>query len=1504
MSKVKFTVNGKELIAEEGSNVLEAARINGFNIPSLCHDPRLEPFGACRQCLIEVDGWRGAVQACGAKVQAGMVIRTNTENIIGLRRLGLELLLTEHCGDCIAPCQLACPAKIDIQGFVAHIANGQVSEAAKLVREKLPLPASIGRVCPRFCETDCRRNLIDGPVSICFLKRYVGDLEMMNGGIYTPPIKPDTGKQVAVVGGGPAGLAAAYYLALEGHRVTIFEAAPQLGGMMKYGIPEYRLPKAELDKEIKAITDLCQDVFCNKAMGCDFTIKKLRQMGFDAIFVGIGSWANQSLNLPGEDLAGVYSGIHFLGEIALNKPITLGNKVVVIGGGNTAMDAARTLVRLGAPEVTVVYRRSREEMPASPHEVTQADEEGVKFELLTAPVAFVGKEGKVRVIKCVKMKLGEPDKSGRRRPVPIEGSEFEIPVDMVITATGQKLEQSSVAGSPELALNKWNDIDANSATMQTGVEWLFTGGDCVTGPATAVEALAAGRKAAVSMIQYLKGEAVVAKEDAFNCNRGKLDEIDPTEFADRERIPRTAMPTVAPEVRKGNFKEFELGFTAEMAKRETDRCLSCGCMDAFTCRLREYATDVQVRSDRLGFGEIRYAIQDDHPNIVRDPNKCVLCGNCVRVCQDIQGVGALGFVNRGSQTVVLPSLKSPLSDTLCKSCGQCVAVCPTGALTRRSIMAKPGPWQTEKVDSVCPHCNIGCKLELNMVGDQIVGVTSPIIGNTVNEGDLCAKGTFGYAYTQNPKRLRTPMVRKNVQLEEVSWEEDISKAGNILKGIRDSASLESVAVAVSSRMTNEENFFAYKLDRMGLGTNNIFGTVPVSISKTALEAKSKDEDISFKDIVGSDLIIIIDGEISDNYPIVAHKIKKAVAQGSKLLIVSPEATSLHPLAKYTLKISHKNTLRLMETFASYVLQYNLIDAQIARENPSLIEDLKNQITQDFYDTVGSFQVKPEKIIEFLHYYLRAKNPVIVVDGHTIAPDELELLSKFALITGNLIGPGRGMITLYPHGNMQGQIDMGIKADVRDHRNNIEGMKNDKIKGLLILGDGSPLDAQLFQNGAKTIAIITSPITCDTVNEGDLCAKGTFDYAYTQNPKRLYTPMVRKNGQLEEASWEEAISKAGNILKGIRDSAGLDSVAVAVSPRMTNEENFFAYKLGRMGLGTNNIFGTVPVSISETALEAKRKDEGTSFKDMVNSDLIIVINGEISDNYPIVAHKIKKAVAKGSKLLIVSPEVTSLHPLAKYTLKISHKNTLRLMETFASYVLQYNLIDAQVARENPSLIEDLKNQITEDFYDTIGSFLVKPEKIIEFLHYYLRAKNPVIVVDGHTIAPDELELLSKFALITGNLVGPGRGMITLYPHGNMQGQIDMGIKVDVRNHRNIIEGMKNGKIKGLLILGDGSPLDPQLFQNGVKTIAINSFMLNGHEFDVVFPGATFAETNGSYTNCEGRIQRLTSAFSPWGGKENWQILVDLAAAVGYQMDCPNEAKAHSEVLNQLLRRLNP
>ncbi|HEX7474631.1 MAG TPA: FAD-dependent oxidoreductase, partial [Dehalococcoidales bacterium] len=502
MSKITITLDGKTVDVEEGKTVLEAAQQQGINIPTLCHDPRLKPTAACRLCLVEIEKMRGPMPACNTIVAPSMVIKSNSEAINESRKIALELLLSDHYGDCIGPCNTACPAGIDIQGQIAYIADGQYAEALKLIKESNPLPLVCGRVCPRFCEKKCRRTLVDGPVAINMLKRFVADMDLGYSGPYVPQVKPFSGHRVAVIGGGPAGLTAAYYLALEGHAVSILESSPKLGGMLRYGIPEYRLPKAILDKEIVSITQLCREIKLNAKMGQDFTLESLRAAGYEAVFLALGAQADQKMQIPGEELPGVYSGIGFLRDAVQGKKIELGEKVVVVGGGNTAIDAARTALRLGAAEVTIVYRRSRQEMPANDEEVAGAEQEGVKFQFLTNPVKLLAggdsvTGARVRSVECVRMALGAADVSGRRRPEPVQGSEFNIEVNAVIMAVGQTIDATGLGKESPVRVSKRGGIIINEDTGETTVEGIFAGGDCTSGPATAVEAIGAGRRAAI-----------------------------------------------------------------------------------------------------------------------------------------------------------------------------------------------------------------------------------------------------------------------------------------------------------------------------------------------------------------------------------------------------------------------------------------------------------------------------------------------------------------------------------------------------------------------------------------------------------------------------------------------------------------------------------------------------------------------------------------------------------------------------------------------------------------------------------------------------------------------------------------------------------------------------------------------------------------------------------------------------------------------------------------------
>ena len=366
----------------------------------------------------------------------GTCVRLCPKSVLRLESVSSKLVHLNTSAECLAPCQATCPAQIDIPAYITLIANGQYEEAVKKIKERNPLPLTCGRVCPHPCEDQCRRNMLDEPVNINHLKRFAADYEMFSGKHIVPPLAPKTGRKVAIIGGGPAGLSAAYYLCRLGHSPTIFEAMPKMGGMLRYGIPEYRLPKKILDWEIEGIINLGVEVRVDQRMGEHFTFESLREEGFDAIFMATGAWLSRKMQVKGEDdLIGVASGTTFLTQRGLEMETPIGKRVVVIGGGNTAMDAARTSWRLGAEEVTLLYRRSRQEMPANDIEVHEADREGIKFHFLAAPTRLVGDEnGNVKQLEFIRMELGEPDASGRRRPVPVEGSETLLDVDTVFSS--------------------------------------------------------------------------------------------------------------------------------------------------------------------------------------------------------------------------------------------------------------------------------------------------------------------------------------------------------------------------------------------------------------------------------------------------------------------------------------------------------------------------------------------------------------------------------------------------------------------------------------------------------------------------------------------------------------------------------------------------------------------------------------------------------------------------------------------------------------------------------------------------------------------------------------------------------------------------------------------------------------------------------------------------------------------------------------------------------------
>jgi len=476
-----------------------------------------------------------------------------------------------------APCTLTCPAEINVQGYVQLIKMGKYTEAVKLIMERLPMPGVLGRICPHPCETKCRRAEMDEAVAICNLKRFAAD--QVDLSTISPPLVEAKSDKVAIVGSGPAGLACAYHLALKGYRPTILEALPKAGGMLRVGIPDYRLPKDILDREIDNILRLGVELKTDTALGRDFTVDALLAEGYKAVFLGIGCHVGKPLGIPGEDADGVIQGVEFLRRANLKEPLTVGKRLAVIGGGNVAIDVACTARRLGS-EVTIVYRRSREEMPAFAHEVDQATCEGVEIVFLAAPVRTVtGHDGKVTGLICQKMELGEPDASGRRKPVPIEGAEFELPVDMIVPAIGQEAAKGPLADCG-VKLSRWGTIEVNETTYETSRPGVFAAGDVHTGPWIAIEAVGGGIEAAESIDRFLRGvdleEGRAIGEEAHK----RWAEIP----KDEEGQPREVMAALPPEHTCACFDEIAQGYTEEQAQREAARCLNCGgCSECMQC---------------------------------------------------------------------------------------------------------------------------------------------------------------------------------------------------------------------------------------------------------------------------------------------------------------------------------------------------------------------------------------------------------------------------------------------------------------------------------------------------------------------------------------------------------------------------------------------------------------------------------------------------------------------------------------------------------------------------------------------------------------------------------------------------------------------------------------------------------------------------------------------------------------------------------------------------------
>lgn len=1151
MEMLNTILNDKIVQARKGESILDLAKRLNVHIPTLCNDDRLEPFSSCYLCVVEIIGMKNLQPACSTKVNEGMKIYTDNDRVRKSRKTALELLLSNHYADCTAPCRQTCPAGVDVQGYVSLINKGLYKEAIALIKEVNPLPAICGRVCVRPCEAACRRNLLeDTGVGIDYLKRFASDIDLASGEPWKPELNPKTGKKTAIIGAGPAGLTAAYYLAIDGIEVEIFESSPNPGGMLRYGIPPYRLPNEIIDLEVKNITDLGVQIHYNKKLGSNLSYKEIKQ-NFDACILTIGSQVGTSLGCENDTAENVLSGIDFLRnmEITGQHNDFSGKKVGVIGGGNTAMDCCRTSMRCNAEKVYVIYRRTEKEMPANPIEIHESKLEGIEYLFLTAPSKVnMDESGKLKSLTCVKMELGEPDASGRRRPVKVEGSEFEIELDFILAAIGQKtnvefLDDLNTNLDEKLALTKYGDINADKKTLQTSVKNIFAAGDAVTGPATLIEAIAQGRKAAKSCAQYLTGLPVTGFAFEFISKKENFEKQKKEDYNEIYAAQlREEMSTLDAPARK-NFNEVELGYSESQAYNESLRCLECGCTEYYVCDLKKYSTEYGSVQTKYGGDYKKFRVDFSHPYIEIDNNKCILCSRCVRICSQVVKADALGLVNRGFETYVSPSGKESLTATECESCGLCISTCPTGAITE-NVLFKPGPIKTDTFKTICNYCSVGCEIIIHHKSGFVMKVTGSN-GLINSDSNICRLAKFGYNYLNDRSRLTSPLLKVNGKFEEITFDQ----ANQIIASKIKSVKPDENKFYAGARLTNEELYLIQKLARKYVNTNNI-SSFHYSDRGSGYFFNSN-SNLPLEKLYSVNKIYLIGSEINYENAVVGYMINNARFLNNAALNVIADNKKNRMLGKADSQLIVKSYYYFIKAVNYYLLKNNLHNALFINDNVGDFDDFKTKVLAADYDLlIKNAGVTNEQVSSFADEFNEEISSVIVFSEKHISSNTSEEIFNLALITGKLGKSNCGIISLKEKNNSQGLIDMGIAPELKigGILNTISGnnLLESKTKNLFIFGEdpvGCAKDKKEILDllNKATFKVVSDYFFTETAELADLILPASLPFelggTFTNTQKYILSFASEMKSRIEKNNCEQLVS----LMSSLGENPALNSI---------------------------------------------------------------------------------------------------------------------------------------------------------------------------------------------------------------------------------------------------------------------------------------------------------------------------------------------------------------------------